>query len=113
MFLFEMTKSNFRLIEKATFSEAKVLERADLHRLLRSQISMLGQELFVLAEEFGDCKDCKRRNDLLAIDSEANLVVIELTRNSNGRHIEHQAVSCASMHSVVNSSARKQPIRST
>lgn len=101
MALFEMTKSEFRPIEKASFSEAKILERSDLQRLLRSQISVLGQELFVLAEEFGDWEDSKRRIDLLAIDSEANLVVIELKRTSDGGHMELQAVRYASMISTM------------
>lgn len=101
MALFEMTKSEFRPIEKASFSEAKIMERGDLQRILRGQISVLGQELFVLAEEFGDWEDSKRRIDLLAIDSEANLVVIELKRTSDGGHMELQAVRYASMISTM------------
>jgi len=32
----------------------KVRERYDLQRLLRSQIEVLGEDLYVLTEEFGD-----------------------------------------------------------
>jgi hypothetical protein len=101
MTLFEMTKNEFRPIEKVSFSEAKILERADLQRILRNQIDVLGQEFYVLEEEFGDWEDSKRRIDLLAIDSEANLVVIELKRTSDGGHMELQAVRYASMISTM------------
>lgn len=101
MTLFEMNKHEFRPIEEASFSEAKVMERGDLQRILRNQIAVLGQELYVLAEEFGDWEDSKRRIDLLAIDREANLVVIELKRTTDGGHMELQAVRYASMVSTM------------
>lgn len=54
MALFGMTRCEFKPIEKASFSEAKIMERGDLQRISRRQISVLGQPHFVLAEEFGD-----------------------------------------------------------
>ena len=65
MALYEMTKDTFRQIEETSFSEIQVRERGDLQRLLRSQIDILGDELYVLAEEFSDWEDSKRRVDLL------------------------------------------------
>ena len=62
-------------------------ERNDLQRLLRSQIDVLGDELYVLTEEFGEWEDSRRRIDLLAIDPQANLVVIELKRTNDGGHM--------------------------
>ena len=35
----------------------------------------------MIAEEFGEWEDCRRRIDLLGIDKGANLVVIELKRD--------------------------------
>ena len=52
--LFEMTPEAFRPIGGASFSDLKVRERGDLQRLLRSQIEVLGEDLYVLTEEFGD-----------------------------------------------------------
>src|SRR5687768_16390009 len=66
-------------------------------RLLRSQIEVLGDELYVLTEEFSDWEHSRCRIDLLAIDKEANLVVIELKRTSDGGHMELQAIRYASM----------------
>lgn len=76
-------------------------ERGDLQRLLRSQIEVLGDELYVIAEEFGEWDDSRRRIDLLAIDKDANLVVIELKRTSDGGHMELQAIRYASMVSTM------------
>lgn len=99
--LYEMTNKTFRPLSEATFADLKVKERGDLQRLLRSQIQVLGDDLHVLTEEFGDWEDSKRRIDLLAVDPEANLVVIELKRTHDGGHMELQAIRYASMVSTM------------
>jgi Domain of unknown function (DUF4268) len=99
--LYEMTPDAFRPLNQASFADLKVRERDDLQRLLRSQIDVLGDDLYVLAEEFGDWEDSRRRIDLLAIDQQANLVVIELKRTNDGGHMELQAIRYASMVSAM------------
>lgn len=99
--LYEMTSDAFRSLSQASFADLKVRERDDLQRLLRSQIEVLGDDLYVLTEEFGDWDDSRRRIDLLAIDSQANLVVIELKRTNDGGHMELQAIRYASMVSAM------------
>jgi len=99
--LYEMTPDAFRPLNQASFADLKVRERDDLQRLLRSQIEVLGDNLYVLAEEFGDWEDSRRRIDLLAIDQQANLVVIELKRTNDGGHMELQAIRYASMVSAM------------
>lgn len=99
--LYEMTPDAFRPICQASFADLKVRERDDLQRLLRTQIDVLGDELYVLTEEFGDWDDSRRRIDLLAIDPQANLVVIELKRTNDGGHMELQAIRYASMVSAM------------
>jgi hypothetical protein len=101
MALFEITTHRIQEISQATFTELKLKERGDLQRLLRSQIEVLGDELYVIAEEFGDWAESRRRIDLLAIDKEANLVVIELKRTNDGGHMELQAIRYASMVSTM------------
>lgn len=99
--LFEMTQDSFRPIAEGSFAEMQIRERGDLQRLLRTQIDVLGDDLYVLTEEFGEWEDSKRRIDLLAIDSDANLVVIELKRTQDGGHMELQAIRYASMVSAM------------
>ena len=99
--LYEMTADAFRPLSRASFSDLKVRERDDLQRLLRTQIEVLGDDLLVLTEEFGDWEDSRRRIDLLALDRHAKLVVIELKRTNDGGHMELQAIRYASMVSAM------------
>lgn len=99
--LYEMTTDAFRPICQTSFAELKVRERDGLQKLLRTQIEVLGDDLYLLTEEFGDWDDSRRRIDLLAIDTQANLVVIELKRTNDGGHMELQAIRYASMVSTM------------
>lgn len=99
--LYEMTAEKFRQLDEPSFAELKIKEREDLQRLFRSQIEVLGEDLYVLSEEFGEWEDSRRRIDLLAIDQEANLVVIELKRTTDGGHMELQAIRYAAMVSTM------------
>lgn len=99
--LYEITSDAFRPLDEASFADLKLRERDDLQRLLRTQIDVLGDDLHVLTEEFGDWEDSRRRIDLLAVDSDANLVVIELKRTTDGGHMELQAIRYAAMVSAM------------
>ncbi|MDH3348381.1 MAG: hypothetical protein OEM02_09850 [Desulfobulbaceae bacterium] len=101
MALYEITQSGLKTIPLSTFQEKQIKERDDLQRLLKNQIHVLSSELLVVAEEFGDWEDSNRRIDLLAIDNDANLVVIELKRTSDGGHMELQALRYAAMVSAM------------
>src|ERR1035441_7483314 len=90
--LYEITADAFRSITEASLAEMKLRERGDLQRLLRAQVEVLGDDLYVIAEEFGDWEDSRRRIDLLAVDKNANLVVIELKRTTDGGHMELQSI---------------------
>lgn len=76
-------------------------ERTDLQRLLRDHIEAVSPDTLVIAEEFGEWTDSRRRIDLLGIDKAANLVVIEFKRTDDGGHMELQAVRYASMVSTL------------
>lgn len=101
--LYEIEADNLRKIEETTFGAAGVRERADLQRLLRSRIDVISPDdpLLVIAEEFGEWEDSRRRIDLLAIDKSANLVVIELKRTEDGGHMDLQALRYAAMVSTM------------
>lgn len=49
MALYEMTPDFFRPLSRASFADQRVRERDDLQRLLRTQIEVLGDNLYVLA----------------------------------------------------------------
>jgi hypothetical protein len=99
--IFEITQSAIRKISETTFSATGIRERGDLQRLLRSNVDVVSPDTLVIAEEFGDWEDSKRRIDLLGLDLDANLVVIELKRSEDGGHMELQAIRYAAMVSTL------------
>src|SRR5215470_12922041 len=99
--IFEITQSAIRRLNETTFGAAGIRERADLQRLLRSNIGVVSPDTLVVAEEFGEWEDSRRRIDLLGLDREANLVVIELKRTEDGGHMELQAIRYAAMVSTL------------
>jgi len=99
--IYEITDKEIRPLQTTTFSQAQVRERQDLQRLLRANISVVAPDTLVLAEEFGDWDESRRRIDLLGIDRDANLVVIELKRTEDGGHMELQAIRYAAMVSTM------------
>jgi len=97
MTLYQIEDDALRPLDRTGFQREGLLERNDLQRLLRDQIDILGADLFVLTEEFGDWQESRRRIDLLCLDREANLVVVELKRTKRGGHSELQALRYAAM----------------
>ena len=101
MAIYKVGENDLEKLEETTFTSEKINERYDLQRLLRNAIDIIAPGTKVIAEEFGTWKNSQRRIDLLAIDSDANLVVIELKRTQDGGHMELQALRYASMISTL------------
>ena len=100
MALYEVTPHELRPISGKSLAELQLRERKDIQPLILQQIEVLDPDLYVITEEFGDWEDSRRRIDILAIDRDANLVVIELKRD-DGAHMELQAIRYASMVSTM------------
>ena len=81
------------LIPKS-FGDLGVMERFDIQEWIEKTPSILGQELLLIAKELPLPSGI--RLDLLAIDKQANLVVIELKRDESGRDVEWQAIKYTS-----------------
>lgn len=99
--LFEITKDSLRDIPATGFDAAHLRERADLQRLLRDRIDVISPDTLVIAEEFCDWEDSKRRIDLLGLDKSGSLVVIELKRVDDGTCMDLQAIRYAAMVSTM------------
>lgn len=84
-------------VSETTFSQEKLLERRDLQKLIRNDISVIDSDIMVICEEYGEWEDSSRRLDLLCLDRQSHLVVVELKRTENGGHMELQAVRYAAM----------------
>ena len=87
MAIFHTDKGKLIAFEETTFADAGYRERADLQRLLKQQIRVIAPDTLVIAQEFGEWEDSRRRIDLLAIDKSANLVVVELKRTEDGKEL--------------------------
>lgn len=101
MAIYEITTDQFRPIAEASFDTLGLQERGDLQRLLRTQIEIISPDTLIIAEEFCEWEDSRRRIDLLGIDKDANLVVFELKRTEDGGHMELQAIRYAAMVSAM------------
>ncbi|QDV56289.1 DUF4268 domain-containing protein [Rosistilla oblonga] len=99
--LFQLSKTELAEIATASFESLGYKEREDLQRLLRERIEIIVPDGFVVAEEFADWDESKRRIDLLVLDRNANLVIVELKRTEDGGHSELQALRYAAMISTI------------
>ena len=97
MRLYKMEKDKLSSLEDTSFRDEKIHERQDLQRLLKSNIKVIDANIMIISEEFSDWDYSRRSIDLLAIDKDANLVVIELKTTDDGGHMELQAIRYAAM----------------
>jgi hypothetical protein len=95
--IYEFVNSQFAELPITQFSSVGIRERSDLQRALRDQIGLISPDTLVIAEEFGDWDESRRRIDLLGVDKQANLVVIELKRSDDGGYMDLQALRYAAM----------------
>jgi hypothetical protein len=101
MALYEMKSDAIVAVHATSFGLEHVHERSDLQRLLRTNINIVCPDTMVLAEEFSDWDDSRRRIDLLGLDKNANLVVVELKRSEDSGHMDLQAIRYAAMVSTM------------
>ena len=97
MALYLLEKDFLRDLDRTSFISEGIKERVGLQKYLLNRIDIISPDLFVITEEFSEWEDSNRRIDILCIDRNANLVVIEIKRDSDGGHMELQSVRYASM----------------
>ena len=85
MSLFKITNERLLKLEDTSFKKEKIQESKDLQNLLKSDITVIDPEIMVISEECTDWCDSRRSIDLLAIEKDANLVVIELKKTEVDR----------------------------
>ena len=108
MSLYRVAADKLEPVLRTTFVAENLFERRDLQRLLRQDISPIGDGLLVIAEEYGEWEESSRRIDLFCLSKEAGLVVVEIKRTDDGGHMELQALRYAAM---VSSMTLEQVIR--
>jgi len=101
MAIYHLDGDRLKPLDPTSFAQAGVTERANLQRVLLEDIDIIAPDTLVLAEEFGNWEESRRRIDILGIDKNANIVVIELKRTDDGGHMELQAIRYAAMVSML------------
>lgn len=84
-------------VEAGSFVSLNVWERAHIQEWVRRLPEILGEDLLIVSMEFDRFAGSRDRLDLLAIDREANLVVVELKRNPSANYADLQAIRYAAM----------------
>lgn len=102
MSIFNITQEGIYEINKTNFQTNGILERTHLQNYLRDKIDIIYPDTLIIAEEFSEWEESKKRIDLLGIDLDANLIIFELKRTETGDHMELQALRYASMISTLN-----------
>ncbi|WP_428478127.1 hypothetical protein [Photobacterium japonica] len=101
MSLYNISNKSLTALSPTTFAAEGLQERQDLQEALKRNIEAIAPDCLVISEEFSDWEDSRRRIDLLAVDKNANLVVIELKRDEVGAHMDLQALRYAAMISTM------------
>lgn len=101
MSIYALEDKQLLAIKPTSFVIESIFERDDLQEAFKNNIDIIAPDCMVIAEEFSDWQGSRKRIDLLAIDKQANLVVIELKRTDTGDHMELQALRYASMISTM------------
>jgi len=95
--IFKIQENKFIKLPSTTFEKEKIYEVKDLQRYLSNSIEVIDNDLLVISTEFSDWEDSKRSIDILCVDSDGNLVVVEIKRTQDGGHMELQSIRYSAM----------------
>ncbi|MCF6157729.1 MAG: DUF4268 domain-containing protein [wastewater metagenome] len=88
-------------VETASLADLGLRERHDLQEWVLSNPTILGEDLFIITDEFSRFDRTRERLDLLALDRQGKVVIVELKRSAVGSHAELQAIRYAAYCSTM------------
>lgn len=84
------------------FKAVGVMERSNMEKWIAADPSVLtGEDLMVITTEFGGFDKTSERLDVLAMDTDGQLVVVELKRDDSGKNVDLQALKYAAYCSTM------------
>ncbi len=92
----ETEKKQLAPLPVTKLSEQQLTERYDLQEWLAHHPQALGEPLLIIQKEFSGFDGTGERLDLLALDTQGNLVLIENKRDQTGKDVVWQAIKYAS-----------------
>ena len=94
MYYVDINNKQLTPLQAQSFSHLGLRERFDIQEWVAKTPAILGEDLLIIAKELPLPSGI--RLDLLAVDRQANLVIVELKRDDSGRDVEWQAIKYAS-----------------
>ena len=95
MFRVDRSENRIARLDRSRFSDLNLREREHLQEWLANQPDALGEDLLIIQKEFDGFADTRERLDLLALDTDGQLVVIENKLDDSGRDVAWQALKYA------------------
>ena len=101
--MYQINKSNNSIsaLREASFSELKYKERQHLQERIASTPNIFDEDMLIIQKEFDWFNETRERLDLLALDTEGNLVIIENKLDDTGRDLVRQSLKYASYCSTL------------
>jgi len=101
MYQINREANNITQLKECLFGELGFKERENLQEWIAKNPDVLGEELLIIQKEYDGFNDTNERLDLLALDKEANLVIIENKLDDTGRDVVWQALKYTSYCSTL------------
>ncbi|MFY1047453.1 hypothetical protein [Chryseobacterium sp. GP-SGM7] len=97
MAIYKIENEKFTKLSDTTFENENIYEVKNLQKYLSNSIDIIDKDLLVIATEFSDWEESRRSIDILCVDTDGNLVVVEIKRTQDGGHMDLQSLRYASM----------------
>jgi len=89
-------EKTLKAIKEIEFKDFNFRERYDIQEWVESNPEILGEKLLIISKDLTFFSNTKERPDLIAIDTNGDIVIIELKRDDSGLNVEWQAIKYAS-----------------
>lgn len=105
MYKVDINSKTTKKLQATSFTDIKVKERTDIQEWIANNPNILeySNHLLIIQKEFDGFADTSNRLDLLALDSEGNVIIIENKRDDTGKDVVWQAINYASFCSTLTS----------
>lgn len=101
IYVVQRSSGSVQKLERQSFSDLRIAERADLEAWVARLPDILGEPLLTISTEYSGFTQSARRIDLLALDAKGHLVVVELKLDAERTHADLQAIRYAAMCSTM------------
>lgn len=101
MYKISKEDNNISKLEQRLFGELGFRERENLQEWIAKNPDVLGEDLLIIQKEYDGFNNTNERLDLLALDKDANLVIIENKLDDTGKDVVWQALKYTSYCSTL------------